>query len=223
MDIDSLTDDQLDDLASKLAGRLPTGRHGDRIVTTRRQLLAAAAGGSAGVAALVRLGIDPATAQSAAGQVGTPSSPEDVFAFDLDVQNGAEFNGNDLSGVGSLSIDDGTAGGDPILGGPSGSSNPSVSFGNYQTTASPLIVEVFCLAETDGSGNADVRLQVDEDSDGIVDKEITAAFADSDLPAGSQSRESAMVYVPEGGQYRIANQNDPNASNLIVDVYENEL
>jgi len=105
MDIENLTDDELDQLASKLAGRLPTGRHGEKIVTTRRQLLAATLGGSAGVAALVKLGIDPATAQQAAGQVGTQSSPEDVFAFDLDVQNGAEFNGTDLSGVGSLSTD----------------------------------------------------------------------------------------------------------------------
>jgi hypothetical protein len=106
MDIDDLTDDDLDRLASKLAGRLPTGRHGDRIVTTRRQLLAAAAGGSIGVSALVKLGIDPATAQSAAGQVGTQSSPEDVFANALDVQAGAEFNGTDVSGVGSLSTGD---------------------------------------------------------------------------------------------------------------------
>jgi hypothetical protein len=105
MDIDNLTDDDLDRLASKLAGRLPTGRHGDKIVTTRRQLLAATAGGSAGVAALVKLGIDPATAQSAAGQVGTASSPEDVFAYNLDVQNGAQFNGNDIGGVGSLSTE----------------------------------------------------------------------------------------------------------------------
>jgi len=87
MDIDSLTDDQLDQLASKLAGRLPTGRHGDKSVTTRRQLLATAAGGSAGVAALVRLGIDPATAQQAAGQVGTPSSPEDAHLADVEAQS----------------------------------------------------------------------------------------------------------------------------------------
>jgi len=106
MDIDDLTDDELDALASKLAGRLPTGRHGDRIVTTRRQLLVATLGGSAGVAALVKLGIDPATAQSAAGQVGTQSSPEDVWAYDLDVQNGAQFNESDLSGVESLSTVD---------------------------------------------------------------------------------------------------------------------
>lgn len=87
MDIDSLTDDQLDQLASKLAGRLPTGRHGEKIVTTRRQLLAATLGGSAGVAALVRLGIDPATAQQAAGQVGTPSSPEDAHLADVEAQS----------------------------------------------------------------------------------------------------------------------------------------
>jgi len=107
MDIENLTDDQLDDLASKLAGRLPTGRHGDKIVTTRRQLLAATLGGSAGVAALVKLGIDPATAQSAAGQVGTQSSPEDVFAYDLDVQGALQRDldagGQAIKNAGSVS------------------------------------------------------------------------------------------------------------------------
>ena len=100
MDIDSLTDDQLDRLASQLAGRLPTGRHGDQFVLSRRQLLSVA-GGSAGIAGLVALGVDPAAAQSAAGQVGTPSSPENVFAFDLDVQG-------ELNGGGPLSDGDGT-------------------------------------------------------------------------------------------------------------------
>jgi len=110
MDIENLTDDELDRLASKLAGRLPTGRHGDKIVTTRRQLLAATLGGSAGVAALVKLGIDPATAQSAAGQVGTASSPEDVFAYNLDVQGALQSDldagGQAITNAGSVSTDE---------------------------------------------------------------------------------------------------------------------
>jgi len=103
MDIENLTDDELDDLASKLAPRLPTGSYGDKVVLPRRKLLAAVGGGGVGLGLLAKLGIDPATAQSAAGQVGTSSSPEDVNAYNLDVQAGAEFNGTDLSGVGSLS------------------------------------------------------------------------------------------------------------------------
>jgi len=109
MDIDDLTDDELDRLASKLAGHLPTGRHGEKIVTTRRQLLAAAAGGSIGVTALVKLGIDPATAQSAAGQVGTSSSPEDVYAYNLDVsgalQSTLDAGGQAIENAGSVSTE----------------------------------------------------------------------------------------------------------------------
>ena len=102
MDIDALTDDDRKQLAKDLAAELDTGLYGNRAVLSRRQLLTLA-GGSAGVAGLVALGVDPATAQSAAGQVGTEASPEDIYAFDLDVQNGAEFNGSDVAGVGSLS------------------------------------------------------------------------------------------------------------------------
>lgn len=109
MDIDSLTDDDLDQLASQLAGRLPTGRYGGQFVLSRRQLLSLA-GGSAGVAGLTALGVDPATAQSAAGQVGTQSSPEDVFAFDLDVQGALQRDldagGHAIENAGSVSTED---------------------------------------------------------------------------------------------------------------------
>jgi len=99
MDIDSLTDDELDQLASKLAGRLPTGTHGDRVVLTKRQFMGAATGVlSAG--ALMALGVDEASAQ-AAGQVGTSSSPVDVEAYDVQVANL-------LNGGGPLSDGDGT-------------------------------------------------------------------------------------------------------------------
>jgi hypothetical protein len=81
-----LSDDDYEEIASKVVERLDPGRYGDRFVLSRRQVMSLA-GGSAGVAGLVALGVDPATAQSAAGQVGTQSSPENVFAYDLDVAN----------------------------------------------------------------------------------------------------------------------------------------
>lgn len=108
MDIDALTDDDLDELASQLAGRLPTGRYGGQFVLSRRQLLTLA-GGSAGVAGLTALGVDPATAQSAAGQVGTEASPEDVFAYDLDVQGALQRDldagGQAIENAGSVSTE----------------------------------------------------------------------------------------------------------------------
>jgi hypothetical protein len=87
-------------LASDVAEELDTGRYGDRFVLSRRQLLSIA-GGSAGVAGLTALGVDPATAQSAAGQVGTSSEPVDVEAYDLTVANL-------LNGGGPISDGDGT-------------------------------------------------------------------------------------------------------------------
>jgi len=103
MDPRDLSDDDLDQLAQQLAGRLPTGTHGDNVILTRRQF-ALAASGVLSAGALTALGVDEASAQ-AAGQVGTSSDPVDAFAYTLDVQNGAEFNGTDISGVGSVSIE----------------------------------------------------------------------------------------------------------------------
>ena len=95
-----LSDDERSALAAEVAAELDTGRYGDRFVLSRRQLLTIA-GGAGGVAALVSLGVEPAAAQSAAGQVGTESSPENVFAYDLNVANL-------LNGGGPISDGDGT-------------------------------------------------------------------------------------------------------------------
>lgn len=100
MDPTDLSDDQLDQLAQQLAGRLPTGTHGDRVVLSRRQFAAASAG-VLSTGALMALGVDEASAQ-AAGQQGTESSPNDMFAYNLDVENGADFNSTDITNLGSL-------------------------------------------------------------------------------------------------------------------------
>ncbi|RAW44067.1 hypothetical protein DQW50_16210 [Halorubrum sp. 48-1-W] len=108
MDPAQLSDDQLDDLATKLAPRLPTGTHGDRVILSRRQF-AAAATGTLGAGALMALGVDPASAQ-AAGQVGTASEPVDAYAYDLNVANGVTsslaMNGNDIENAGTVSTDE---------------------------------------------------------------------------------------------------------------------
>lgn len=86
MDPTDLSDDQLDELADQLAGRLPTGTHGDRVVLSRRQF-AAATTGTLSAGALMALGVDEASAQ-AAGQVGTSSNPVDLVAYSLADRNG---------------------------------------------------------------------------------------------------------------------------------------
>lgn len=95
-----LTDAERASLAKDLAAELDPGRYGDRFVLSRRQLLTIA-GGAGGVAALVSLGVEPAAAQSAAGQVGTSSEPVDVEAYDVTVANL-------LNGGGPISDGDGT-------------------------------------------------------------------------------------------------------------------
>lgn len=104
MDPTDLSDDQLDQLATQIAPHLPTGTHGGNVILSRRQF-AAAASGVLSAGALMALGVDEASAQ-AAGQQGTASSPNDMFAYNLDVQNGATFNGTDIDNVGSLSTEE---------------------------------------------------------------------------------------------------------------------
>ena len=105
MDPDALSDDDLDQLAHRLAPHLPTGTHGDRVVLTRRQF-AAAASGVLSAGALAAVGVDEASAQ-AAGQQGTASSPNNMFAYDLNVANqmtsSLPMNGNDIENAGSVS------------------------------------------------------------------------------------------------------------------------
>jgi hypothetical protein len=104
---DPTADIDTEALAEQVVEELDAGQQiGDKIVLSKRQLIAIA-GSGLGAGALASLGIDEAAAQ-AAGSQGTPSEPNDMYAYNLDVQNGAEFNGNPLAGVGSLN------GGGPI-------------------------------------------------------------------------------------------------------------
>lgn len=75
-----------------------------RLMPSRRQTVAGLGLLGAGVGA-GRLSSGTARAE-AAGQVGTDTDPVDVQAWDLDVQNGAEFNGNPLTGVGPLETEE---------------------------------------------------------------------------------------------------------------------
>jgi len=74
---------------------------------SRRGLLGALAG-AAGLGAAGVYGSTSAQAQASgpAGQQGTASAPNDMFAWGLDVQNGAQFNGTDLVGVGAAEVEE---------------------------------------------------------------------------------------------------------------------
>lgn len=75
-----------------------------KLMPSRRQTIAGLGllGAGAGVG---RLSTERARAQ-AAGQVGTDTDPVGLKAWDLDVQNGATFNGSDLLDVGTAEVED---------------------------------------------------------------------------------------------------------------------
>jgi len=102
MDPTDLSDDQLDQLAQQLAGRLPTGTHGDRIVLSRRQALAVASG-TVSLGALLGLGSDSALAQASAdtsvGAVGAAGDDVDVYLDQLRDPGGDEVLNVDDTGA----------------------------------------------------------------------------------------------------------------------------
>jgi hypothetical protein len=77
-----------DRLASKVAEEMDTGRIGetDRFMLSRRQL-AAVAGSGIGAGALASLGIGSVEGQTAAGTIGTSSSPVNVEAQTVTTQD----------------------------------------------------------------------------------------------------------------------------------------
>ena len=74
-----------------------------KLMPSRRQTIAGLGllGAGAGVG---RLSTERARAQ-AAGNQGTEEEPNNIWAWDLDVQNGATFNGNPLTGVGTAEVE----------------------------------------------------------------------------------------------------------------------
>ena len=98
----------IDAVADAVLERLDPGTVIDnKIILSKRQLLAIA-GSGLGAGGLAALGISEASAEGAAGQVGTDTEPVDVEAWDLNVQNGATFNGSDVKGVGVMDVEEAT-------------------------------------------------------------------------------------------------------------------
>jgi len=73
-------DPDTSELAREVIKELDTGTVVDDKIVVSRRGLTALMGAGLGAGALSMLGVDKATAQTAAGQVGTSSDPVDVFA-----------------------------------------------------------------------------------------------------------------------------------------------
>jgi len=92
-------------IAREAVTELDTGTTiGDKILISKRGLGALVAGGLS-VGALGMLGVDEATAQQAAGQVGTSSEPVDVFATGNNVELDGDVTSTSVSGGFEITID----------------------------------------------------------------------------------------------------------------------
>lgn len=116
---------------------------------------------------------------------------------------------------GTIYRNDGTIGGDPILGMPAQSTDLGYSLGSgfQQVDAQPAIVELGIVTESDGTSNGRIDIRVDETGDGSADKGYIA-FCDSGRGAGIE-HDHLCLAVPAEGQIRIFSISDPANGNKI--------
>jgi len=98
------TDPDTEALAEAVVAELDTGTVVDDKIVVSRRGLTALIGAGLGGGALAMLGVDEATAQQAAGQVGTDAEPVDVEANTISFPNLSndyeiQKNGSDGTGV----------------------------------------------------------------------------------------------------------------------------
>ena len=108
MDDDEDIHDRLEQLEATVADQQATIEQLTETPAVGRRSVVASLLGAGAVGGLAGYGSQSARAQASgpAGQVGTGEEPVDGFLWDLDVQNGAEFNGSDVTGVGALDVDE---------------------------------------------------------------------------------------------------------------------
>ena len=100
------TDPDTEALAEAVVAELDTGTVVDDKIVVSRRGLTALIGAGLGAGALATLGVDEATAQQAAGQVGTSSEPVDVFAAgNGNVELDGDVTSTSVSGGYELTVD----------------------------------------------------------------------------------------------------------------------
>jgi len=122
----------------------------------------------------------------------------------------------------SLSTNDGTIGGDPILGGPSSGSDAGLTLGGGYTTIDadqPTLIELEVRSETDGSNDANVQVRIDESGGTSFDREFDV-FVPSAMGAGAINQQIVTAYIPAVGTVNIRNLDDPNNGNLLIQNYK---
>jgi len=93
----------------------------------------------------------------------------------------------------------------------------SLSFGSFTqvdaNNPSFAIVELFC--QTDGSSNASINVEIDENGDGTRTYKQQAAFSSGNHASSTGIVSVALYYIPAGGQIKVVNANDPQGTNGI--------
>ena len=103
MDDDEDIHDRLEQLEATVADQQQTIEQLTETPAVGRRSVVASLLGAGAVGGLAGYGSQRSRAASGpAGQVGAGEEPVDGFLWDLDVQNAAELNGNDVTGVGAL-------------------------------------------------------------------------------------------------------------------------
>lgn len=95
-------------------------------------------------------------------------------------------------------------------------------FGAWTTadTNRPTLLIVEGTAETDGTSEGKIVLDVDKSGGTTADYTMTVTEVDPALGTGVSRTDESTVYIPPGGQYQIRNVSDPNAVNATGPVRE---
>lgn len=142
------------------------------------------------------------------------------------VSRGAvDLDGNDLSGVGTLTstavnTDSGTVNGDTMVGFPTSTQTVSTSFGTWTTADAnrPTLLVIEVIAVTDGSSDGIIDMDVDESGGTTNDYRVLLAKCISERSSGDDRRSTVMVPLPAGASFKIRNFSDPNNGNSIDEV-----
>lgn len=134
-----------------------------------------------------------------AGGLGTSSNPITTTSYYDNVDlGGGSVDGNDIVGLG-------------------GSTTITPGFASWTDVSvdRPGSIVIEASAQTDGTSEGSVVVDVDEDGGTSADYTLQVARADPGTGAGVTDTDSTRVVIPAGAQYQIRNVSDPNTANSI--------
>jgi len=136
-----------------------------------------------------------------------------VIADETDTQTTFDANGITTP---ALEADSGTVDNKQIAG-IGASSDGDLSFGDWEQVSAtrPAIVIIRARVRTDGVGNADVLINVDESGGTTADYSLPAAKITNDFDPGQAVEDVVTVPLKPGAQYQVVNNRDPDNANTV--------